>query len=382
MPTARRCWPPPPTTPGRAALRTWRGLLTQPMEGAVFVETIPFEETRNYVRNVMSNATNYAALFESVRSRSRRAWGRSHRAARRKACPIGYHDGPSLGVQHAQLSVVVFGGTGFHRQPPGGATGRARGQHRRAERRHEAHAMHLMPAWASTVVEADIHDDATLRRLVAGAMPPSTWSASCIRAAARPTVPNSARPRRAAAPHRRRLRGRGRAALPAHERAGRGATARRCTSARKRTANWPPSARPGSRPRSSAPRWCSAGRQFPEHVCAPAAPSCPWCRWPAPVRASSRCTWATSPTPSCTRCATQAAAAGLRAGRPGIYTLAELVRLAGRYAGHPRPVLPCPMGWRGCRRPSSSCCRATPLISRDNLDSMKVDNVVDRPSRS
>lgn len=48
--------------PGRA--RTWRGLLTAPMEGAVFVETIPFEETRTYVRNVMSNATNYAALFE------------------------------------------------------------------------------------------------------------------------------------------------------------------------------------------------------------------------------------------------------------------------------------------------------------------------------
>jgi soluble lytic murein transglycosylase len=48
--------------PGRT--RTWRGLLTTPMEGAIFVETIPFEETRNYVRNVMSNATNYAALFE------------------------------------------------------------------------------------------------------------------------------------------------------------------------------------------------------------------------------------------------------------------------------------------------------------------------------
>jgi soluble lytic murein transglycosylase len=48
--------------PGRT--RTWRGLLNAPMEGAVFVETIPFEETRNYVRNVMSNATNYAALFE------------------------------------------------------------------------------------------------------------------------------------------------------------------------------------------------------------------------------------------------------------------------------------------------------------------------------
>jgi soluble lytic murein transglycosylase len=48
--------------PGRT--RTWRGLLTTPMEGAIFVETIPFEETRTYVRNVMSNATNYAALFE------------------------------------------------------------------------------------------------------------------------------------------------------------------------------------------------------------------------------------------------------------------------------------------------------------------------------
>jgi soluble lytic murein transglycosylase len=48
--------------PGRA--RTWRGLLNGPMEGAVFVETIPFEETRTYVRNVMSNATNYAALFD------------------------------------------------------------------------------------------------------------------------------------------------------------------------------------------------------------------------------------------------------------------------------------------------------------------------------
>jgi soluble lytic murein transglycosylase len=48
--------------PGRA--RAWRSTLTAPMEGAIFVETIPFPETRNYVRNVMSNATNYAALFD------------------------------------------------------------------------------------------------------------------------------------------------------------------------------------------------------------------------------------------------------------------------------------------------------------------------------
>lgn len=48
--------------PGRS--RTWRATLDQPMEGAIFIESIPFTETRGYVRNVMSNATNYAALFE------------------------------------------------------------------------------------------------------------------------------------------------------------------------------------------------------------------------------------------------------------------------------------------------------------------------------
>jgi soluble lytic murein transglycosylase len=49
--------------PGRS--RTWRATLDQPMEAAIFIETIPFTETRGYVRNVMSNATNYAALFEN-----------------------------------------------------------------------------------------------------------------------------------------------------------------------------------------------------------------------------------------------------------------------------------------------------------------------------
>jgi soluble lytic murein transglycosylase len=49
--------------PGRA--RSWRGAVEAPMEGAVFVESIPFHETRIYVKNVMANATNYAALFEN-----------------------------------------------------------------------------------------------------------------------------------------------------------------------------------------------------------------------------------------------------------------------------------------------------------------------------
>jgi soluble lytic murein transglycosylase len=48
--------------PGRP--RSWRSTLSRPVEGAVFAETIPFSETRGYVKNVLSNATYYAALFE------------------------------------------------------------------------------------------------------------------------------------------------------------------------------------------------------------------------------------------------------------------------------------------------------------------------------
>ena len=49
--------------PGR--LRRWRATLTRPVEGAIFSETIPYSETRTYVKNVLSNATYYAALFEN-----------------------------------------------------------------------------------------------------------------------------------------------------------------------------------------------------------------------------------------------------------------------------------------------------------------------------
>jgi soluble lytic murein transglycosylase len=47
--------------PGRA--RNWRGTLSGPLEGAIFAEIIPFAETRGYVKNVLSNATDYAGLF-------------------------------------------------------------------------------------------------------------------------------------------------------------------------------------------------------------------------------------------------------------------------------------------------------------------------------
>jgi soluble lytic murein transglycosylase len=45
--------------PGRA--RRWRD--TKPLEGAIYIETIPFEETRQYVKKVMANTVYYDALF-------------------------------------------------------------------------------------------------------------------------------------------------------------------------------------------------------------------------------------------------------------------------------------------------------------------------------
>jgi len=49
--------------PGRP--RQWRARLERPVEGAIFAETIPFSETRGYVKNVLANATWYAAQFEN-----------------------------------------------------------------------------------------------------------------------------------------------------------------------------------------------------------------------------------------------------------------------------------------------------------------------------
>jgi len=45
--------------PGRA--RKWRG--EQALEGAIYAETIPFDETRDYVKKVMSNTNYYAQQF-------------------------------------------------------------------------------------------------------------------------------------------------------------------------------------------------------------------------------------------------------------------------------------------------------------------------------
>ncbi|NJA88405.1 lytic transglycosylase domain-containing protein [Rhodocyclus tenuis] len=47
---------------GPARARKWRA--DRPLEGAIYAETIPFSETRDYVKKVMSNSVYYSAQFD------------------------------------------------------------------------------------------------------------------------------------------------------------------------------------------------------------------------------------------------------------------------------------------------------------------------------
>lgn len=60
---------------------------------------------------------------------------------------------------------------------------------------------------------------------------------------------------------------------------------------------------------------------------------------------------------------------------PTVYSLAELVRLAGRCSGHPRPVFPLPVALGYFMVCLMEMGPGQPLMSRDNLASMSVDNV-------
>lgn len=60
---------------------------------------------------------------------------------------------------------------------------------------------------------------------------------------------------------------------------------------------------------------------------------------------------------------------------PHVYTLRELVKIAGRYSGHPRPVLGLPEPLARLQALMLEFMPGGPLMSRDNLDSMKTDNI-------
>lgn len=60
---------------------------------------------------------------------------------------------------------------------------------------------------------------------------------------------------------------------------------------------------------------------------------------------------------------------------PHIYTLRELVKLAGRYAGHRRPVIALPSSLSRWQALVLEYMPGGPLMSRDNLASMQIDSV-------
>jgi hypothetical protein len=60
---------------------------------------------------------------------------------------------------------------------------------------------------------------------------------------------------------------------------------------------------------------------------------------------------------------------------PDQFTLSDIVRLAGRWAGHERPQIALP-AWAGrVQAAAMSLMPGEPLMSGDNLDSMSVPNV-------
>lgn len=60
---------------------------------------------------------------------------------------------------------------------------------------------------------------------------------------------------------------------------------------------------------------------------------------------------------------------------PTVYTLSELMRLAGRWAGHERPQIPLPGFATSLQASVMELLPGQPLMSRDNVRSMQVPNV-------
>jgi NADH dehydrogenase len=64
---------------------------------------------------------------------------------------------------------------------------------------------------------------------------------------------------------------------------------------------------------------------------------------------------------------------------PRVYRLRDLVRLAGQYAGHARPVIGLPEPLARLQALLLEFAPGGPVMSRDNLDSMKRDNIASGP---
>ena len=60
---------------------------------------------------------------------------------------------------------------------------------------------------------------------------------------------------------------------------------------------------------------------------------------------------------------------------PEVFTLKQLVQLAGQYSGHDKPVIGLPDALARIQAALMELAPGEPIMSRDNLDAMKVDNI-------
>jgi len=67
---------------------------------------------------------------------------------------------------------------------------------------------------------------------------------------------------------------------------------------------------------------------------------------------------------------------GYDLGGPQVYTLEELVRFAGSASGHPRPVIHLPDALARLEAAVLEHMPGVPVLTRDNIDSMQLDNVL------
>jgi NADH dehydrogenase len=274
------------------------------------------------------------------------------------------------------LSVVLFGGTGFI------------GSHlaaRLAEHdmtivvptRHEAHAMHLMPLGVD-IVEADVHDDATVRRLVAGRDAVINLVGILHSHHGTPYGPEFRRahvelPRRivaacAAAGVPRYLH---MSALGA-DRQGASMYQRSKADGELAAASQPAVAATIFRPSvvfGPDDNFLNLFARLQRHL--PLVPL-------ASAGARFQPVYVGDVAEAYVRALLEPHTRNqiYELGGPGIYTMAELVRLAGRYSGHPRPVFALPDVLARLQAGLFELLPGTPLLTRDNLDSMKTDNVV------
>jgi len=275
-----------------------------------------------------------------------------------------------------EQSVVLFGGTGFI----GSHLAARLSEHAVSivvPTRHESHAMHLMPLGVD-IVQADLHDDAALRRLVAGRTAVINLVGILHSRRGDPYGPDFRRvhvdlPHRIAAacaaegvPRYLHM-----SALGA-DRHGPSMYQRSKADGEAAAASQPGVAATIFRPSvvfGPEDHFLNMFARLQRHL--PIVPL-------AGCHVRFQPVYVGDVAEAFVRALLDPHTAGLtyELGGPQVYELGELVRLAGRYAGHERKVVALPDALARLQAMFFELLPGEPVITRDNLDSMKVDNVI------